>query len=419
MSEDHNTSAPFAARTTRRRLLKAAAAGAAASTLGFPSILRAQTQGLKLGVVLPFTGVLAQPGLSMRRGIELAIDMFGEQGVRIEPIFVDFESKAENGRIAAEKAIRDGATVLTGAFDSGATISMAQAAEAGKIPLVVNVAAAPQITEQGYQYIFRNFLTAPQIVTNAVRRVIELEKLTGQNPQTAVLMAVNDTFGQSMTNAVRALWEKMNAPIKILDTISYAVTARDLSVEVARAKSLNPDLLCPITRVNDTILLVREMVKQDFNPMAIVGPGSPGPYEKAVTDALGKYGDDFITCVPWYDPTKEITRRMIDRFAKKFPNERVETNVVYGWEGIQVVADAFRRAKSTDPAELQKALRETKIAAADHPVYGGTIEFDAKGQNNNIGGVMLQIQKGQPLVVGPAEIAQAKIQFPMRKWNTR
>ena len=69
-------------------------------------------------------------------------------------------------------------------------------------------------------------------------------------------------------------------------------------------------MLMPITRVSDAILIVREMVKQNWSPMGIISPGSPGPYEKAFTDALGKYGDGYMSCVPWYDPTKKRAREI-------------------------------------------------------------------------------------------------------------
>jgi branched-chain amino acid transport system substrate-binding protein len=401
----------------RRRMLAAGTASAALSTLGFPAIVRAQSAPLKVGVILPLSGVLSFPGQQTRRGAELAVKMIAEDGVRMDVTYIDTESKPENGRVAAERLIRDGASILVGAWDSGATISAAQAAEAAKVPLVVNIASAPQITEQGFTQVFRNFTDARQLVTNAVQRVKELPRSAAFSPKTTVVMHTNDTFGQAMFGGVKALWEKLGVDIKIIDVISYDVRARDLSVEIAKAKAANPDVLTPITRVNDAILIVREMVKQDFNPMAIIGPGSPGPYEKAFTDALGRYANDYIVCVPWYDPNQAITKRVLARFAKEHANERLELNSGFGWEGMLVVADAFRRARSAKPADLHAALRTTSIK--EHLMFGGPIEFNAKGQNPNIGGAMLQIQKGEPVVVGPNEIAQAKVHLPMTPWSKR
>ena len=400
--------------STRRTLLKA---GALLPAVGFPGLLRAQSSTLKIGVVLPLTGVLAFPGQQTRHGTELAVKMMKDQGINIEATFIDTESKVESGRVAAERLIRDGHTVLIGAWESGATISAAQAAEAAKVPLIVNVAAAPQITEQGFTMVFRNFTSAGQLVGSAVQRIKELPRSTNFAPKTAVLTHTSDTFGQSMLGGVKALWDKLGVDIKIIDIISYDVRARDLSVEIAKAKALNPDLLCPITRVNDAILIVREMVKQDFNPMAIIGPGSPGPYEKAFTDALGKYANDYISCVPWYDPNRATAKAVLQRWAKEYPGDRLELNSGFGWESVQVAADAFKRAGSNKPADLHAALKTTHIE--EHLMFGGPIQFDEKGQNNNIGGAMLQILKGEPVLVGPKAIAQAQPRLPMTPWKAR
>lgn len=411
MSTDHSPASP----TERRRLLQAAATGLTA--LSFPAVLRAQSSAIKVGVILPLSGPLSFVGLATKRGTEVGIKLMAEQGIKLDVQFADFESKAENGRVVAEKLIRDGCSVLVGAWDSGATISALQAAEASKVPLVVNIGSATQITEQGFTQVFRNFTLSPQLVTNAVNRIKELPRGAGFEPKTAVLLHVNDTFGQSMLGGVTALWDKLGVGIRIIDTISYDLRARDLSVEVAKAKATGADLVCPITRVNDAILIVREMVKQDFNPMAIIGPGSPGPYEKAFTDALGKYANDYISCVPWYDPSQPMAKRALAQWAKDFPSERFELNSGFGFEAMQVVADAFSRAKSTKPADIHAALKTTNIAS--HVMFGGPIQFDAKGQNNNIGGPMLQIQKGEPVVVAPASIAQGKPLLPMTRWSAR
>jgi len=410
MTNDHRTNA------NRRRLLASGTASGVLSLLGFPSLLRAQAGPLKVGVILPLTGVLSFPGTATRKGTELAVKMMAEQGRRLDVVFADTESKPENGRVAAEKLIRDGCSALVGAWDSGATISAAQAAEAAKVPLVVNIGSARQITEQGFTQVFRNFPPSDEIVGKGV----DLFKgLLGGSflPKTAVLMHVNDTFGQATSGAVKGAWEKAGVNIKIVETISYDARARDLSVEVAKAKATGADLVSPITRVNDAILIVRELVKQDYNPMAIYGPSSPGPYEKAFTDAVGKYANDYLVSVPWYDPSRALTKRVLERWSQEFPKDRFELNSGFGWESILVVADAFQRAKSSKPADLHAALRQANIA--EHIMFGGPIAFDAKGQNPNIGVPMLQVQNQQPVVVAPASAAQAKAALPMRKWAER
>ena len=79
----------------------------------------------------------------------------------------DTESNVDVARSRAERLISEGAQLLVGAFDSGQTTAIAQVAEQRGIPLVINIAAAPPITEQGYKFVFRNFPTAPMILGDA------------------------------------------------------------------------------------------------------------------------------------------------------------------------------------------------------------------------------------------------------------
>jgi len=400
---------------TRRKVLTA---GAGALGLGvLPGRLAAQTKPVKVGVILYLTGVQAFMGQQTRKGNEFGAKIVKESGgPAMEFVYGDAESKPENGRVVAERLIREGCTLLIGTNDSGSTISVAQAAEAAKIPFLINIASAPQITEQGFTQIFRNFPPATTLVANAVMRIKELGSVTGIEPKTAVMLHVNDTFGQGLLKGVDALWEKLNVPIKIVDRIAYDVRARDLSVEVGKARSVGADLLMPVTRVSDAILIVREMVKQNWSPMGIISPGSPGPYEKAFTDALGKYGDGYMSCVPWYDPTKKRSREIAQRFEKE-TGDRFDLNAAFAFEAVEIAADAISRAKSSDPAAIHAALKTTNIE--DHIILGGPIQFDEKGQNPNIGGAMLQNQGGKPVVIGPVQAAEAKPVFPLVPYDKR
>ena len=88
---------------------------------------------------------------------------------------------------------------------------------------------------------------------------------------------------------------------------------------------------------------------------------------------------------------------------------------------IQVIADALERAKSTDPAALREALRKTNFK--DHPMVGGPVVFDEKGDNINATTAMIQVLPDPNLddrvkVVLPKEVAQAPYVFPWKQlWD--
>jgi len=61
---------------------------------------------------------------------------------------------------------------------------------------------------------------------------------------------------------------KFNMPYTVVDDIPYDPQARDLSVEVAKAKAANPIALMVTSRLNDSILITRELIKQRWTPAA-------------------------------------------------------------------------------------------------------------------------------------------------------
>ncbi len=410
---------------TRREFNRLAAGTAAvgATTALAPSIVSAQGKKLKVGVLLPKSGVQAFIGQSCQLGADISPALLREMfGVDIELMNADTETNVEVARSRAEKLINDGAQLLIGPFDSGAASAIAQVAEQRKIPFVINIAAAPQITEQGYKYTFRNFPTAVDLIRNGLALMRDLFQATATAPRTAVFMHVNDTFGQSMARGIGGILPTLNfLPFKVVDTISYDPAARDLSVEVAKAKATNADFIMLVSRLNDAILLVRELVKQRWSPQGIISPGSPGMYEAQFFKALGnRYSDFCIANVPWYNPKAALAQRVEASFKKQFPKENLQfhaLNVGFTFEALMIAADAFKRAGSTDGTALANAIRQTNIA--DRMMIGGPISFDAKGQNTQIASACIQNRDGLPTVVLPKSAAVKAPVFPVPAWDKR
>jgi branched-chain amino acid transport system substrate-binding protein len=252
---------------------------------------------------------------------------------------------------------------------------------------------------------------------NGLGRFNDIFKATGTVPKTAVLMIVNDTFGQSMLKGINALMPKVGLPFQIVDTIAYDPKTQDLSVEVAKAKAARADLHMVVTRLNDAILMVREMVKQRYEPMGIISPGSPGMYQTQFLKVLGKYADYAITNIPWIDPKQQFAQSFEKIWNKTYPDEVCTLDAGFTFEGFMIAADAYKRAGSAKPQALVEALKATSIK--DRIMIGGAITFDAKGQNVNLPSGAIQILGGRPTVVLPAENAEASPVFPAPGWSQR
>ena len=105
-------------------------AGAAASTalIASPAVVRAQGGSLKVGVILPLSGVQAGIGQSCKRGVDIAPALLKQLGYsqNIEFVVNDFETNVDVARARAERLIADGCHMLSGPFDSGAAAAISQ-----------------------------------------------------------------------------------------------------------------------------------------------------------------------------------------------------------------------------------------------------------------------------------------------------
>ena len=401
----------------RRQFTQAAAGLAAATTLAPFGIVRAQARSLKVGVLLPRSGIQAGIGQDCYRGVEVATGVLKQLGLPpLEIMSGDTESNVDVARARAERLIGEGAQLLVGAFDSGQTTAIAQVAEQRGIPFVINIAAAPPITEQGYKFVFRNFPTAPMILGDAFANQLEVFQQAGAAPKSAVFMHVNDTFGVAMQKGFTGVMSKFTMPYKVVDTIAYDPAARDLSVEVAKAKASGAEALIMVSRLNDAILITRELVKQRWSPMAVLSMG-PGWYDDQYLKTLGKMGDGPLSFVPWYDPNKKLAAQLESAHRKAFPEISLNTNHVYTFEALLVAADAFKRAGSTDPKALADAIRGTNIT--DNVSPGPGIQFNAKGQNDKLKNSAIQNRGGKLVVVAPKQAANAKPELPMKPYDKR
>jgi branched-chain amino acid transport system substrate-binding protein len=248
----------------RRKLL----VGVTAATTLFaaPAIIRAQAKSLKVGVLLPRSGYMAPTGQASHRGATIAPKVLADYGHRVELMHLDTESNVDEARIAAQRVINEGAQCIVGNIDSGGTFAVAQVCEQRGVPLVVNVGAAPQITEQGFKYVARNFPHAGMLMGGGLRLIKSLLEVTKLDAKTAVFFHANDTFGQAQRGALDALFPRAGLPFQVIDHIAFDPRAQDLSVEVTKIRASNPDIVLVVTRGNDAVKLIRDMTRQRFLP---------------------------------------------------------------------------------------------------------------------------------------------------------
>ena len=130
--------------TSRRLVLTRGAAlvGAASTSLLLPSIARAQSNKLRVGLMLPYTGTFGQIGQTIENAFRMALDEKGGKlgGRDIEWFKVDDESEPSKGVENAQRLVqRDKVDVLIGTVHSGVQMGIHRVVrEAGVLNLIPN-----------------------------------------------------------------------------------------------------------------------------------------------------------------------------------------------------------------------------------------------------------------------------------------
>jgi branched-chain amino acid transport system substrate-binding protein len=301
---------------------------------------------------------------------------------------------------------------------------MVPVAQQRRVPFVIDIAAADPITanvaksvregQQKVQYVYRNFPTGSSFGRRAVQYFDEIFKATGVAPKRIVLMHTNDLFGQNQARGFAAAHKAASPAWEIVETIPWPEPPADLSTEVSRAKAARPDVIAPITRPASAQLLLPELRKQRVETLGIISPGSPGLYEAGQIAALKQDLEHVMDSVPWPNFKSPRTQRVAEEYGKRSGGRTLDTNSVYSYDAMHIVADALERAKSTDPDAIVEALRKTSYPDG-LAVYGGPIVFNELGDNPNAIPTMIQVLGQKPVAVWPQDAAVQKLVFPVPK----
>jgi branched-chain amino acid transport system substrate-binding protein len=389
----------------RRNVLQGT--GAAAAIIAAPGLLRAQAAPIKIGILQPVTGALAQDGEYGRLGAEIALNEINAAGgiktmggAKLQMVFGDARSNPEGGTAEVERMQGEGVAAIVGGFASPIALAASQAASRYDIPYIVDVGVSDQIVSRGLKNTFRFGPGFGTVTAAALENLVKLNDAAGKPAKTVVIVHEDGLFGSGMAQLPPRGFE-------ILETIAHPTPSRDMSNVALRIRALNPDLVIPSSYYAEFVLLARTMQQQRIKPKGIYavlnGAASNFRFVKEFGDAANLVMD----CNHWADPRKPQTA-VVKAQAEKDGRFWLY-NTPLNYSCVKLLADAIEKAGSADRAKVTEALTNSTFAGHIMP-YGPT-RF-VNGQNMGAAPVNTQVQNGDIKVIFPTEFADAKPVFP-------
>ena len=360
---------------TRRSFLTGAAAAGAGVAVA-PWVLRSHAQGgpVKIGLVLPYTGVYAVLGESITQAMELvfARENWTVAGRKIEMIKEDDEMKPPVGIRKTEKLIdSDKVDILTGPVHSGILMGMRDKVHNSKTILIVSNAGADAISrERCSKWIFRTSFSNWQpcqpmgawVAKHVSKEVFQI--------------APNYQAGKDMMGAFRETFVPAGGKVVAEDYPKLGET--DYAPYVTKIKSSGAKAVFAFFSGTDAVNFVKEFAKQEANKsIKLTGAGfltEPDVLPEQGNAALGVITGHFYT--PQLDnPTN---KKFVADFRARFKGKSPDGFACQGYDTAEVIVRALRavNGNTQDKDKLVDAIAKTEF---DSP--RGRFRFDPKTHN--------------------------------------
>jgi branched-chain amino acid transport system substrate-binding protein len=408
---------------TVRKLALLAVALVGAFACGGTTAEPATGAAIILGAPLGLTGSLAKESELTKQGYELWNDWINARGGIVvggvkHPVtikYYDDTSNANQSAVLMQKLItEDKANFLLGPYGSAATATDAAIAEQNQIPMVEANGAAQSIFSQGYKYTFGVLSPANKYLQGVIDMAATLNN---PKPLTLFMLSADDNFSLEVANAIVTY-----APTKgitVYPVKKYKNGATNLSAEVQAAKAASPDIVMNSGHLQEAIAINKAAKEQKLNAKIFaysVGPSTPDFISALAKDADYVYGGSQWTPQVKYTPAFYLTvAQYVAAYKAKYPGiGDPDYHVAESTAACLALQRAIENAGSLDPTKVRDALQ-----ALDVMTFFGQIKFDSRGINIYKPMVVEQIQNGAHHTVFPADVADAKPQYPTPSWDTR
>lgn len=315
----------------------------------------ANAEVIKVGEYASLTGTEATFGQSSHNGTQLAIDDInaagGVLGKKIQLIYEDDQSKAgESATIVRKLISRDNVVAVLGEVASGRSLEAGPICQQNKIPMISPSSTNPKVTEVG-DYIFRIcFLDSFQGVVLA-----RFAQNTLKAKNVAVLTDVKAPYSVGLAQYFKERFQADGGTILIEQ--KYSGGDKDFNAQLTAIKAANPQAVFVPGYYTEAGLIALQARRLGLTCPLFGGDGWESPKLTEIGGAAVE-GTYYST---HYSP--EDQSPLVQNFVKKFQqryNETPDAMAALGYDSAMVLADAIKRAGTTESAKLRDAIAATK-----------------------------------------------------------
>ncbi len=334
--------------TARRQHLLALAAIAA---LGATGAAWAQSDTVKVGVILPLTGPFASTGKQIDAAIKVWVAQHGNKagGKKVEIIVKDDAGVADTTRrLAQEMVVNDKVVALAGFGLTPLALATAPIATQSKTPMVVMAAATSMITEAS-PYIVRTSFTLPQAA-------VAMSEWAAKNKISKVVTLVTD-FGPG-NDAEKFFADRfiLNGGT-VLDKLRTPIRSPDFAPVLQKVRDAKPDALFVFLPSGQGTQFMKQFGERGLDKAGIklIATG-----DVTDDDLLNDMGDVALGVVNAHHYSAHHNSALNKKFVEAFQTShkmRPNFMAVGGYDGMRVIYKALDASKGAGGDALLSAMK--------------------------------------------------------------
>src|SRR5207237_4904328 len=171
-----------------------------------------QPSEIKVGLLVPVSGLYARPGTVMREGAEMAVNHTKTQGAnkslggaKLKLVVLDSGDTTEKAKNAAQRMVAQETDLVaaSGAYLSSFTLAVTEVTERANLP-VLTLSYSDLITDRGFKYVFQTSATAASQAKQALPQIVNLaESASGKKPKTVAIITDNTAASIASAKSMR------------------------------------------------------------------------------------------------------------------------------------------------------------------------------------------------------------------------
>lgn len=343
------------------------------------------TGPIVVGYYGDLSGRTSSFGQSTKNGAEMAADEInkagGIDGRTIQIIVEDDQGEPNKAATVVTKLInQDKVMAILGEVASSNSLAAAPKAQEAKVPMISPSSTNPAVTQVG-DYIFRVCFIDP--FQGEVMAKFAANNLKAK--RAAILYDFNSDYSRGLYAFFKRSFTGLGG--QIVSEKSYTQGDRDFSGQLTAIRSANPDVIYVPGYYGEVGVISNQTKQLGIKAPLLGGDGWDAPqlWQLGGASLNGNYISNHYSVD---DPSPAIQKFVADYKARY--NISPDALAALGYDSMKVLADAIKRAGSTENTKLRDAIAQTK----DFPGVTGKISID-KDRNAVKPAVVLKLENSK------------------------